>query len=87
MCRTQFFEYFEWLDNLLIINILYSNSLSPSPNTTLEPLTFKFLFRRFSKKANYTFLNIPTDVNCFFLYFPVSFYFQRAVVKISAHSK
>ena len=35
---------------------------------------------------NYTHLNISAEANSLFLRFPLFFYFQRAVVKFSAHS-
>ena len=58
MLRMQFFEYFVCSDNLLIINVLRLNSPFLYPNTTLELLTFKFLFKHSSIAANYTLLNI-----------------------------
>ncbi len=64
MRRAQFFEIFEYSDNLLIINFLHLNQLFLSPDTTLESLIFKFLFRHFSKAVDYTFLNISPCSHC-----------------------
>ena len=84
--RTQFFEKSEYLSNLLIINVLYINPPFPLSNAFKNLLTFKFLFRHSSQAENYTLLNISTEANSLFLCFPLFFYFQRAVVKFSAHS-
>ncbi len=84
---TQIFEYFEQSDNILIINVLQLNSPFLSPNHIRNPPTFQFLFRRAFKTINYTFLNNLTGFCCLFFRFSVFFYFQRAVVKFSAHSE
>lgn len=48
-CWTQFFDIFDCSNNMLIINVLYKNLLFFPSNITLKSLTFKFLFRHFSK--------------------------------------
>ena len=85
--RTQFFEYFEYFDNLLIINVLWLNSSFLLPNHLQNPSTFQFLFRHTFKTVNYTLLNISVEVNCLFLRSPLLLFFQRTVVKFSAHSE
>ncbi len=71
----QFFENFEYSDNLLIINILQSKtSFSPS-NALKNSLAFKILFRLIAKAVNYTLLNTPSGANCLFLRFPLFFFF------------
>ena len=86
MCRTHFSEYFEYSDNILIINMLQLNPPFLSSNTLKNPPTFRFLFRYSSYAINYTLLNISTEANSLFLHFPLRFYFQRTVFKFSAHS-
>ena len=73
MCRTQFFETFECLENLLITNELHLNSEFSLPNITFNPLTFRFQFKYSSKAAIYTLLNISTEPQCFVLRFPMLF--------------
>ncbi len=81
-----FFEKSEYFSNLLIINILHTNLPFPYSKFLKNPLTFKFLFRHFSKVGNYTLLHILIETNCFFLRSPQFLSFQRAVFKFSAHS-
>ncbi len=87
LCRTQFFEHFGYSDNLLITNVLRLGTSFLPQNTTQIPFTFKFLFGHTFQADNYIFLNISTEANCFFLRFPLFFYFQCAVVTFSAHRK
>ena len=86
-CRLQFFEHFGYSNNLLITNILRLNMPFLSSKNLKNSLTFKFLFGHTFQADNYIFLNISTETNCFFLRFPLFFYFQRAVVTFSAHRK
>ena len=84
--RMQFFENFEYSDNLLVINILQSKP-SFSPSIALKnSLAFKILFRLIARAVNYTLLNTPSGANCLFLRFPLFFSLQRAVFIFSAHS-
>ncbi len=82
---TKIFEDFEYFDNILITNILYSNLLFPPQNHTQNPLTFQFMFRRTSWTANYTLLNIFPESHRFLPQKQEFFKFQRAVLKSSAH--
>ena len=69
----QFFENFEYSDNLLIINILQSNPSFSLPNTLPNSLTFKFLFRHTFETGIYTLLNILSEAHSLFLRFPMFF--------------
>ena len=83
----QFFENFEYSDNLLIINILQSKTSFSLSNALKNSLAFKILFRLIAKAVNYTLLNTPSGANCLFLRFPLFFSLQRAVFIFSAHSE
>ena len=91
---AQFFDNFEYSDNLLIINILQINlSFLPS-NSLKNPLTFKFLFKHFSKAEFIHFLTFRLKhvaffctLQCFFLYSALFFIFQRTAAKIPLRCK
>ena len=87
MRRTQFFEHFVRSDNMLITNILHTNSSFLSSNALKNQLTFKFLFRHTFQVEIYTLFNISSAPCCLFFRFPLFLFFQRAVLKFSAHSE
>ena len=77
MRRTQFFEYFEYFSNTLIINALQTILPFLSPNTAQDSSTFKFLFRHTFKTTNYTFLNTLSEKHRFLPQKQEFFKFQR----------
>ena len=90
--RTQFFDYFEYSDNYLIINPLHPDSSFSFPNITLESPTFKFPFKHSAKAEIIHFLTFQLkpiifyfEERCFFIFSALSSNFQRTENKIAAH--
>ena len=86
MRRTQFFEHFVRSDNLLITNILHTNSSFLSLNVLKNQLTFKFLFSHFPKVKIIHSLTSRLKQTVFFSASLCFFSSQRAVFIFSAHS-